>query len=546
MNSNEKRNRKGNYIIFGAVDIGSYEIRMKIFEISKKKGIHEIDHVRRILVLGRDTYEGGVIENDLVDQLCIVLHEFRQIMRSYHVDVEYVYATSAIREAKNKPMVLHQIRVRTGFEVEVLDNAKQRFLGYKSIASKEDAFRSMILHPTAIVDMDGGSLQISLFDREHLVTTQNLKAGILRVMEKIFYLENMPDISRRDTGMKWVPDSFSMQMSDATVRNYEELVEELIGSEIREFMKLYLKERNIRNVVAVSDFMTQTLRKLDKSVEGYAITAREFEELYGRLKRYSTEEIISEMQISSEYARLLQPAMIIYKRVIKEMGAQYLWIPGTYLNDGVAYDYAEKRHLIRSRHDFEKDILESAKHLSGRYAGCRSHMELLDAITIELFDAIKRVSGLRQREGLLLRIAVLLKDCGHYISLSNPAESSYNIIRATELIGLSLKERDMVAYAVRNMTLPMIAYEELTKSLGMEEAVTVIKLSAILKLVNAMDLSYKQKFQSIRAVLKEKELVITVDTREDITLEKALFRVEADAFLEVFHVRPVFRQKRSW
>ena len=38
-----------------------------------------------------------------------------------------------------------------------------------------------------------------------------------------------------------------------------------------------------------------------------------------------------------------------------------MWLPGTQLNDGISYDYAEKHKFIKSKHNFENDIIVSAK-----------------------------------------------------------------------------------------------------------------------------------------------------------------------------------------
>ena len=71
-----------------------------------------------------------------------------------------------------------------------------------------------------------------------------------------------------------------------------------------------------------------------------------------------------------------------------------------------------------------------------------------------------------------------------------------------------------------------------------------LMLTAILQISNALDRSHRQKCRDIRAVLKENQLVITVNTAEDITLEKGLFDSRADFFEEVYSLRPVIRQKR--
>ena len=55
---------------FAAIDVGSYEVEMVIYEISTH-GIRQLDHVRHIIALGRDTYNMKAISYDLVDELVV-------------------------------------------------------------------------------------------------------------------------------------------------------------------------------------------------------------------------------------------------------------------------------------------------------------------------------------------------------------------------------------------------------------------------------------------------------------------------------------------
>ena len=166
---------------FAAIDVGSYELAMKIVEISAKNGIREIDHIRHRIDLGSDTFAKGKISNERVDELCRVLREYHDIMKSYRVDDYKAYGTSAIREM----IILDQIAQRTGITIEVLSNSEQRFLDYKSIASGGEAFNRIIEKGTAIVDIGGGSIQISLpeygCDRRIPDTQTDLGAGRLRI-----------------------------------------------------------------------------------------------------------------------------------------------------------------------------------------------------------------------------------------------------------------------------------------------------------------------------------------------------------------------------
>ena len=66
---------------FAAIYIGSYEVSLKIFEISARKNIRKIDYIRSRIELGRDAYSRGVIGYELVEALCDTLEQFTKIMK---------------------------------------------------------------------------------------------------------------------------------------------------------------------------------------------------------------------------------------------------------------------------------------------------------------------------------------------------------------------------------------------------------------------------------------------------------------------------------
>ena len=47
------------YSTFAAIDIGSYDVILEIFEISKKQGIRSVDKICHRMELGKDTYTLG-------------------------------------------------------------------------------------------------------------------------------------------------------------------------------------------------------------------------------------------------------------------------------------------------------------------------------------------------------------------------------------------------------------------------------------------------------------------------------------------------------
>lgn len=502
---------------FAAIDVGSYELSMKIFEFSGKNKMKEIDHIRHRIDLGTETYSTGKLSCEKVEELCRVLKEYREIMKTYRVDDYKAYGTSAIREMENVGIVLDQIAQRTGVRIEVLSNSEQRFLDYKAIASKGEEFDRMLEKGTAIVDIGGGSIQISLFDRGRLTTTQNLRLGVLRLRERLGHI-------------------------NARTSQLEDLLNELADAQLSVLRKFYLKDTKIEHIILVDDYLSLWMQKN----EAY-MTAGAYARFMDTLRVKGRSEIATRLGVTEENVELMSISAVLVNRLIAMTDADRLWAPGATLCDGIAYEYAEQQKMVISGHDFEKDIVDCALNISRRYLGSRRRAETLESLTMTIFDSLKRLHGLGKRERLYLQIAAILHDCGKYISLVNLGECSYHIIMSTEIIGLSHMEREIVADIVRFNHDEFHYYEELSRNSSLDKRayLTMAKLTAILRIANGLDRSHKQKFKNVKAVLKDKELILTVDTGEDITLEKGLFGERAQFFVEVFNVQPVIRQKRT-
>lgn len=411
---------------FAAIDVGSYELTMKIFEFSGKETMREIDCVSRRLDLGSDTFAMGKISNEKMDELCRTLKDFSDIMKTYRVRDYKAYGTSAIRETENTTIVQDQIAQRTGILVETLGNAEQRFLDYKSVASRGENFRKIIEEKTAILDIGGGSIQLSLFDNDTLVSTQNLRLGVLRLQD---YLNR-----------------FEVRSTQT-----EELITEMALARLDTYKKLYLRDREIRNLIVVDDYLSPwAVRKRETGEGKDFLETADFDRLFEVLHGKNPVLIARAMAIPEERVPLVFISAVLIKYIAELMGVQRIWLPGVTLCDGIAYEYAEKNKMLQGEHDFEEDIIACAVNISKRYMGNRKRSDVLESFTTIIFDSMRRVHGLGKRERLYLRLAVILHECGKYISMADIGETSFQIVMATEIIGLSAREREIVANVVRD------------------------------------------------------------------------------------------------
>lgn len=513
---------------FAAIDVGSFELELGIYEISDKIGVRSVDHVKHVIALGRDTYNNGKISYHLVEEMCEVLADFVRIMKEYRVEEYRAYATSAMREAKNSQIVLDQIKVRTGIDVRIISNSEQRFISYKAIASKDAEFQKIIQKGTGIVDVGFGSMQVSLFDKDALVSTQNLPLGVLRIRELLAH------------------EHLSREVEQI-------LVTEMVDNELVTFRKMYLKDREIKTLIAIGEPVLMLHYKLDEMKGRDRVTVDEVNSLYNRLSHMTLDQIEDMFDVNAEYASMMFPTAAIYKRIMEMTGADNLWVPGIMMTDGIAADYAEAKKLLKFNHSFTNDIIVTSRNMAKRYKCHMPHVQVVEETSLKLFDSLKKYHGLKERERLLLQIAANLHSCGNFVTMRDATDCAYNLIMATEIIGLSHVEREVVANVVRyhvqpfryNQVQVMAKPSIFTRLVNPDNlTLTIAKLIAILRLANSMDRSHKGKLAGCRLAVRGSELVITTDYTGDVTVEAMSIAEKGDFFEEIFGIRPVLKQKK--
>lgn len=508
------------YFTFGAIVVGSQEISLKIYEISSKIGIRQIDYVNQYLDISKDAYTLGKIGVRQVEAICDTLLKFKEKLAEYNVKAVECMGTSAILYAKNREMVVHQIKLRTGFELKIPSNSEMRFLMYKGITLKKEDFNKIIEKNTAILDIGASSLQISLFDKQALSVTQNIRIGTIRTQNVFSKVEQ-------------------------NSLEYFSSVEEYIEYELNTFRSIYLREKAIKNVIATGDSsMSWSKIAPELNITNY-LTQEQVLYLYKKLRKATTKQIAMEYGISYEAARYMLPSIIIYKNFLEQSKAETIWLTKTNLCDGMVVDYSEREKKVLPVHDFDQDIVAAAKNFAKRYRYNKTHTAFIKELALNIFDHTKRYHGLGKRERLLLELACLLHECGKFINMNEPGTNGYQLIMSTEIIGLSHRERNLVANIVLYNTTELPAYDE-QDSYEPSDYLLIAKLTAILRLANALDRSHKQKLQEYTIIRKGSELIITGTPVGDMTLEASLIKEKADFFEEIYGIRPIFRQKRGF
>lgn len=507
------------YKLFAAIHAGSEEVSMKIYEISKRNGIRLIDTAVHYTELGSDTYLKGFIGYELANELCEVLEGFKLKLKEYQITDYTAYASSAIAEAGNKNILIDRIRLRTGITLIPIDNSEQFFLRLRSIALQMPNFRQLTEEGAAIVDMGGGSLQLTVYDKGKLIFTQNVKLGSLRLREIL------ADLEGRST-------------------DFVSVMNDYIGNDIDTLSKLFMIDHHVRHLI-LGGGVVGSIRKIFGITESYGMKKSDFNKFCDAVISQDPDKVSEKYSIPYELATQLVPAVLVYRGFADISGAEKVWSGNSDLCMGMASDYAERSSKVRKSESLNEDIIAYARAVADKYDSNTAHINNVETLGVILFDAMKKQAGLTERDRLLFRMACLLHDCGKYINMTGSIKYSCFIVLATEFPGLSGSEKNIVADAIRYNSYDHIpSIEELEASLNANDYIRMLKLTAILRLANAMDLSHRQKFSRISTQIKGQKIIIKADTIYDITLEQNIMKQNGSFFEEIFGYMPVLRSKR--
>jgi exopolyphosphatase / guanosine-5'-triphosphate,3'-diphosphate pyrophosphatase len=384
---------------FAAIDIGSHRLQMKIVEISREGRVRDLENVDLLVPLGRDTFSDGKLSFESVRATCDAIAGFARLMKDYGVVQSRVVATSALREASNRDYMIDQIRMLTGFDVEIINNAQEKFLTLQAVKQRLMASPLVSREEALLVlDIGAGSIQLSLFEGMHLVTSQSMKIGALRIQEA------MSRIEQHTLRFASVLEEY--------IEAHVESVEPFRGSGLATRFAVVTGESEAIARLSAREHQADLV-----SVDGMTVIPRElFERVYHKAVDQSAEELAARCGISQAGADVIAPALILIRKFFDKSGTQEVILPHVTLVDGLVAEYAGTLSDRSEQAAFEADILSNAVHMARRYAYNSTHTAYVVQASLLLFDKLRPIHGMKPRDRFLLHVAALLHDIGKFIA----------------------------------------------------------------------------------------------------------------------------------
>jgi len=172
-----------NNVHFAAIDIGSNAVRFVVKSVEKDpsdntESLSQDLLIRFPLRLGEDSFTLGKISKEKAKQLQRLMKSFHQMLKIFPVLDFKVYATSAMRDAKNGEDIANKIYKKSGINIEIIDGEEEARIVYETHIERELGQDADYMY----MDVGGGSTQITLIHSGKLIYSHSFNIGTVRMM----------------------------------------------------------------------------------------------------------------------------------------------------------------------------------------------------------------------------------------------------------------------------------------------------------------------------------------------------------------------------
>lgn len=489
-----------------------------VAELEAETEIKILDRSELSLGLGRDVFTDGFISSATQQQCIAILLRFSEQLAGWGISPREtsVIATSAFREAKNRDPVTDRINARTGFTVRIIDGIEENRLMYLAVTEcLKNVEKKLRKEDSMIVEVGGGSSEMMLISKGKIAGAHSLAIGAVRIEQQLRSLaSSVSDIQR---------------YIEEFLRNTKGAIEsELNLSAVKQF-------------IAVGGDASIAATTIGKPVSPWLwhIDRTAFDKFVAEVQQYSVEERTARFKISYNEAQTLHVSLLIYWIFIHLTKAKTILVAQTNIRYGLLISETTK-HGDTLQKEFDSQVTASALSLLHKYHSDERHAEYVRQTSLQLFDLLSKEIAFGERSRLLLEVAAILHDIGNFIRVEKHNLHSEYIIKNSEIFGISKSEKTIVAEIAkyhRGAALPQD--DEYFVMLPRVDRMTILKLTSILRVADALDRGHLQGMTNLEMSL-QKDTLLLQTSQQGTALEKMALAEKADMFETVFGYKLIF------
>lgn len=294
-----------------AIDAGSNAIRFVAADFEGTSSWEVVHKIRAPVRLGHGVFTDGRLDERTMDEAVGAFRSFRHQIDSLGVERFRAVATSATREAANRDLFLERIRAATGIGLEPISGAEEARLVHMAVRSLVDLSHGRWI----LVDLGGGSVEISLVDDSGILWSESYRVGTVRLLETLAAArgchDSLREWVRRQLAALTIPPPHSYPGPTTFAAT---------GGNIEAIARLAL------SYVDRSEPALLPLNRVDAVIQ--------------LLTAMTVRERIDELRLRPDRADVILPAALVYRYFAKLVQAERIVVPGVGVKEGVLLDVA--------------------------------------------------------------------------------------------------------------------------------------------------------------------------------------------------------------
>jgi exopolyphosphatase/guanosine-5'-triphosphate,3'-diphosphate pyrophosphatase len=387
------------------IDIGSNSGRVIVVRLSSGGHLEILSDARTSLRLIRDLNGSGRLGSSAVDRTVAALHDFLAVADSAGARRVIAVATAAVREANNGVDFIGRVEDATGLDIRVIDGDEEAHYAFTG------AVHGLPVEKGLLVDVGGGSLEISHFSSRRALRGWTLPLGALRVTDR--FLSTDPPKSSEISRLRDHVVSTLRAAALPPLREDEAVVG--TGGTIRNIAKVHRAA------------MTYPIPRL----HGYELSRRGVREVVDRVVGTPLRRRAAISGLSTDRADSIVGGVLVVQTIMEVVGAPTMLVSGQGLREGIAFEElspalpstgaVRQASLTALASRFSTWNAERARRRA-RMAG-----QLLDLLCPDIGDEMQET----------LDHAATILDSGRSVDYYNRWEHAADIVLSADLRGFS-------------------------------------------------------------------------------------------------------------
>jgi exopolyphosphatase/guanosine-5'-triphosphate,3'-diphosphate pyrophosphatase len=458
--------KEGAGVRVAAIDIGSNSIRQIVADVSANGSIRVVDELKAQPRLGTGVSASGQLGAEQMQAALETLSRMATLARQLGAGRIEAVATSAVREASNGRAFLERVRAETGLRVRALGGEDEARLTFRSALAHFD----LGVGRWVVMDIGGGSIELALSADGLLDRLISLPFGAIRLSEQFL-------------------GSAIEQGGRALRRGVRDL-----RLHVREALRTHLPVRDWRGAQIIGSGGTFTnlggmylSRQATgaRTVHAARVPRVELEHLLFALQDFSMVERAAVPGLNPARADIIVAGLAVVAEVVARVEAREIVVSAYGIREGLLLETARVRPTVA---DPGEARARSVRELAERSHYEAPHARHVQALALQMFDAIGDRIGCGPGDREVLADAALLHDIGYHINYYKHHKHSYHLILHADLLGMTPEEQVAVATVARyhRGSAPKKSHEDFAR-LDRPTRRRVRRLAAILRVADGFD-----------------------------------------------------------